>query len=68
MPESWHSLDEMHWFEAEAVVAEDIRKAEMEADSSGCATPNEVPDEVSAAKPRARLEGVALRDVAAETN
>jgi len=68
MPESWHSVDGVHWFEAEAVVAEDIRRAEMEMYSSGCAAPNEVSDEVSAAKLRARLQGVALRDVAAKTN
>ncbi|KAK4205109.1 hypothetical protein QBC40DRAFT_271721 [Triangularia verruculosa] len=29
--ESWHSFEEMHWFEAEAVVAEDVWRAEMEA-------------------------------------
>ena len=52
MPESWHSVDGVHWFEAEAVVAEDIRRAEMEMDSSGSAAPNEVSDEVSAAKLR----------------
>lgn len=62
--ESWHSFDEMHWFEAEAVVAEDIRRAEMERDSSDYATPIEIPDEVFAARLRSRLEGIAESDFA----
>ena len=33
MAESWHSFDDMNWYEAEAVIQEDVATAEVEADN-----------------------------------
>lgn len=55
---SWHSFDEMSWFEAEAVVLEDVDRAEKEAEA--CVEVREVEDDGMGGELTLRLGKVAV--------